>query len=104
MPTPWTPGPWQVTPISTGYGIMSSDKEPRMVARLGSRRARDLPNARLIAAAPTMAATLARLVHWADRHGGFEGTAWSQAYALLSDIRGDDDEPGLGDRYYGSEA
>ncbi|MSP82868.1 MAG: hypothetical protein EXQ94_08040 [Alphaproteobacteria bacterium] len=98
MATQWTPGPWQVTSISTGYGIVGSDKEGRTIARLGSRRVDDLPNARLIAAA------LARLVRWADRMGGMEGTAWDAAYALLSDIRGDDDSTTLADRYYGREA
>jgi hypothetical protein len=103
MPTKWTPGPWEVVPSSTGYAIIARANEGRAVARLGSRREADLPNARLIAAAPALAATLARLVRWADRQGGVEGTAWSEAYALLADIRGDEDST-LADRYYGSEA
>jgi hypothetical protein len=91
-PAPYTPGPWHFnkTKLATFRRILCPDGLP--VADVYGSDAEALANARLIAKAPQLLASLRRLANCPDLNVEDEGlepesvAAWNEAVVLLDDI------------------
>jgi len=94
--TPWTPGPWILTPCGDILGNRNTRTDNGLVAAMCSDRkdAEGAANARLIAAAPEMAEVLADLrrlcsdIPAVERNPRFAEMN-QRVLQLLSRIRGD---------------
>lgn len=92
----FTPGPWKVINLITGYGVDASLK------RLPSARVRitrtlsdqDLANAQLIAAAPDMYKALNELLELLEEHepNWYLQGHYNRASAALAKARGESDD------------
>ena len=87
--TPWKPGPWWLTEEDDGYGLKYRVTIPGVAAFKMSEAA----NARLIAAAPEMAASIEAMV---ESHHHYVGgpcevpCEFATARALLARIHGEE--------------
>lgn len=98
--TPWTPGPWILTPCGDILGNRNTRTDNGLVAAMCSDRkdAEGAANARLIAAAPEMAEVLEQFVRPSAAEDGIISLGelvsrahafFGHAHAILARIRGD---------------